>query len=217
MSLELTIHDDFSTIIDGAEPISLKRRGSADTVAVPKAWRYSSQTQEAQAGISGVVRNDAVWQFAWDEAVDRPRVGDSLIDATNECWTILAVVERGHKSRLQCITRNLRLVYELDDRIEIQQAVWEDSGSGPEVVGWTSLRTAVPARIQPDHTTIDNAADPPTSSATYRVMLADNTPLDHNHRLVDPDGAIYQVLEYSQAERIDTLPIATVVKQANAS
>ena len=96
--------------------------------------------------------------------------------------------------------------------MEIQQAIWEDGGSGPEIVGWTTLRTAVPARIQPDHTTIDNAAAPPSSSATYRVLLADDTPLDHNHRLVGPDGMIYQVLEYGQAERIDMLPLATVKK-----
>jgi hypothetical protein len=209
MSLELTIHDDFSTILDGVEAISLQRHGSADTVAVPKAWRYSAETAEAQAGFSGVVRSDVVWQFVWDEAVDRPRVGDSLVDATNECWTILAVVERGNKSRLQCITRNLRIVHQLDDRVEIQQAIWEDVGSGPEITGWTTLRTAVPARIQPDRTTVDHAADPPTSTATFRVLLADDTPLDHNHRLVGPDGTVYQVQEYSQAERIDALPMAT--------
>ena len=72
----------------------------------------------------------------------------------------------------------------------------------------------MPARIQPEQTTIDNTADPPTSTATYRVMLADDTPLDHNHRLVGPDGAIYQILEYTQAERIDTLPIAKVKRLA---
>ncbi len=216
MTIELDIHDDFSTILDGAEPISLQRHGSANTVAVLKAWRYSFETTEAQAGISGVVRNDVVWQFVWDEAVDRPRVGDSLIDAANECWTILAVVERGNKSRLQCVTRNLRLVHQLDDRIEIQQATWEDLGTGPEITGWTTLRTAVPARIQPDQTTVDNSADPPTSTTTYRVLLADNTPLDHNHRLVGPEGPIYQVQEYSQAERIDVLPVATVKKLTSA-
>jgi hypothetical protein len=212
MPIELNIHDDFSTVLDGTEAVSLKRHGSADTVAVPKAWRFSFETAEAQAGISGVVRGDVVWQFAWDDTVDRPRVGDSLIDAANECWTILAVVERGNRSRLQCNTRNLRIIHQLVDRIEIQQAIWEDLGSGPEITGWTTLRAAVPARIQPDQTTVDNTADPATSSATYRVLLADDTPLDHNHRLVGPEGAVYQVQEYSQAERIDALPMAMAMK-----
>jgi hypothetical protein len=216
MPIELNIHDDFSTILDGAEAISLKRHGSADTVAVPKAWRYSFETAEAQAGISGVVRNDVVWQFVWDEAADRPRVGDSLVDAANDCWTILAVVERGTNSRLQCTTRNLRIVHQLDDRIEIQQAIWEDLGSGPEITGWTTLRAAVPARIQPQQTTVDNSVDPPTSTATYRVLLNDDTPLDHNHRVVGPDGAIYQVQEYTQAERTDALPMATCKRLTGA-
>src|SRR3990172_7295877 len=155
MALEFNIGSDFSTILDGVEAITLKRRGSAATVAVPKAWRYSSETQEAEVGVAGVVRCDVVWQFEWDESADVPRVGDALIDAANECWTILAVVARGSRSRLQCITRNLRVVHQLDDRIEIQEAVWEESGSGPEIVGWRALRSTVSARIQPNRTTVD--------------------------------------------------------------
>ena len=47
-------------------------------------------------------------------------------------------------------------------------------------------------------------------------MLADDTPLDHNHRLVGSDGEIYQLLEYTQAERFDTLPVATVKQLPSA-
>lgn len=217
MPFDLNIQNDFTTILDGVEPITLQRRGSADTVAVPKAWRYSSRTQQAEPGMPGVAQSDVVWQIGWEEAVDPPRIGDSIIDGADECWTILSIEVRGAGSRLQCDTRNLRIVHQLDDRLEIQQALWEDGGSGPEIVGWTTLRTAVPARIQPERTTIDNAADPPTSTATYRVMLADDSALDHNHRLIDPDGSIYELIEYTQAERIDSLPVATVVKQPIAS
>jgi hypothetical protein len=212
MAIELNIQGDFATILDGVEAVTLKRRRSAETIAVPKAWRYSSLTQQAEPGMPGVAQSDVVWQFGWEESVDKPRVGDSVIDAANECWTILSIEVRGNNSRLRCVTRNLRIVNQLDDRIEIQQAVWEEGGSGPEIVGWTTLRAAVPARIQPDRTTIDNAANPPTSTATYRIMLADDTALDHNHRLVGPDGSVYQLVEYTQAERIDTLPVAKVVK-----
>jgi len=212
MTVELHITDDFGTILDGTEAVTLKRRASATTVAVDKAWRYSSQTEQAEPGMPGVARCDVVWQFGWPAATDLPRIGDSIIDAANDCWTILSIEERGAKTRLRCVARNLQIVHQLVDRIEIQAAVWEDSGSGPEIVGWTTFRTAVPARIQPTKTTIDDVADPPTSAATYRVMLADDTPLDHNHRLVDSDGAVYGLTEYAQADRIDTLPVATVRK-----
>lgn len=210
MSVDLDTAGDFDAIIDTAESVTLKRRASAATIAVPKAWRYSSLTQQAEPAMPGVARWDVVWQFSWNSGVDPPRIGDTLFDAANDCWTILSIEERGAKSRLRCVTRNLRIVYELVDRIEIQAAIWEDSGSGPEIVGWTTLRAAVPARIQPDQTSIDHTTDPPTSTSMYRVMLADDTPLDHNHRLVDADGQIYQLIEYSQAERFDTLPVAKV-------
>lgn len=206
MAIDLNIAGDFDSILDTAEAATLKRRGSATTVALAKAWRYGSLTQEAQAGVAGVARHDVTWQFAWPDAVDLPRIGDAILDAAGECWTILSVEVRGAGSRLRCIARNLRIMHALDDRIEIQQALWDEG----EIVGWQTLRAAVPARIQPEQVTIDHTGDAPTLTATYRVLLADDTPLDHNRRLVGPDGAIYQILEYNQAERIDVLPLARV-------
>jgi hypothetical protein len=216
MSVDLDTAGDFDAIIDTAEAITLKRRASATTIAVPKAWRFSSLTQQAEPAMPGVAQWDVVWQFSWNDGVDAPRIGDTLIDAANDCWTILSIEDRGARTRLRCNARNLRIIYELLDRIEIQAAIWEDSGSGPEIVGWTTLRAAVPARIQPDQTSIDHTTDPPTSTSMYRVMLADDTPLDHNHRLVAPNGTIYELVGYSQAERIDKLPVATVKRLANS-
>lgn len=215
MAIDLNVAGDFDAIVDTSEPATLKRRGSATTIALAKAWRYASITQEAQSGVSVVARDDVTWQFAWPEAVDLPRIGDAIIDAAGECWTILSVEVRGARSRLRCVARNLRIVHALDDRIEIQQAVWEDGESGPEIVGWQTLRAAVPARIQPEQVTIDHTGNAPTSTSTYRVLLADDTPLDHNHRLVGPDGAIYQIREYSQADRIDVLPIVVVALETS--
>jgi hypothetical protein len=163
----------------------------------------------------GVAQSDVVWQFHWGPGFDLPRIGDTIIDAANDCWTILSIEERVANTRLRCVTRNLQIVHQLLDRVDIQIAIWEDSGGGPEIVGWTVLRSAVPARIQPIQTTIDNAVDPPTSAATFRIMLADDIPLDHNHRLVGSDGTTFQLLDYSKAERIDTLPVATVKKLAS--
>lgn len=215
MPIELNIADDFATIIDGAEAVTLKRRGSAMTIAVPKAWRYSSIRQAAEPGVAAAVQSDVVWQFGWSDSVEKPRVGDLLIDAAHECWTILSVEIRGNNSRLRCLTRNLRIAHELNNRVEIQQASWEDGESGPEIVGWTTLSTAVPAHIQPERTIVDDSADPSTSTSTYRVLLEDDTPLDHNHRIVDAEGRAYRVLEYLQAERIDALPTAQVKLMSN--
>lgn len=216
MPVELHVADDFDAIIDLFEAVTLKRRGSATTSAIPKAWRYSSLTRQAEPGLAGVAQDDVVWQFHWGPGIDPPRIGDSLIDAANNCWTILSVEARGANTRLQCVARNLQIVHQLVDRVEIQAAVWEDSGGGPEIVGWMVLRSVVPARIQPSQTSIDNTVDPPTSIATFRIVLADDTPLDHNHRILGADGTVYQLLTYSDADRIDTLPVATVKRLVTA-
>jgi hypothetical protein len=217
MAVELSMQGDFAAIVDGWKPVTLQRCQSAETVAVAKALRSSSKTDEADAASGHVARHDVVWQFAWDEASDLPRLGDQIIDADGGCWTILSVESCRGGTRLRCQTRNLHLVYELVDRVDVQQAVWDDPGTGPEIVGWTTIRSAVPARIQPYRVTVDDESTPASSTAVYRVILGEQIELDHNHRLVDPQGGVYRVVEYSQAQRIDVLPVATVVKQAAGS
>jgi hypothetical protein len=142
-------------------------------------------------------------------------IGDAILDQSGACWTILSVSQRSAKTRLRCQSRNLHVAHGLTNRVDVQQAIWDDLGSGPEIVGWSILRTAVPARIQPLQSNIDATADPPTSTATCQIVLGEELPLDHNHRIVGPDGAVYQLVEYSQADRIDVLPIVTAVKLVN--
>jgi hypothetical protein len=210
MSVELNVHDDFSTILDGAEAVTVKRRDTADTISVPNAWRFSSDVAEATAGVQDVARSDVVWQFVWNDAVDRPRIGDYILDAANNSWTILSVSELGAKTRLRCTARNLFFVHALVDKVTIQQATVDGSGA---ITGWTDLATNVPARIQPDRNVVVLKKDePPTTDEFYRVVLGVQTPLTHLNRIVGPDSSTYELIEYTQSERIDVLPVAQVKK-----
>jgi len=210
MSVELNVRDDFATILDGAEAITIKRRDTSDTIAVSKAWRFSSDTAEAISGVQDVARSDVVWQFAWNDAVERPRVGDYILDAASNTWTILSLSELGAKTRLRCVTRNLFFVHALVDLVTIQQATLDGSGV---IVGWTTLETNVPARIQPDRNVLVLKKDePPTTDEFYRVVLGVQMPLTHLNRIVGPDSSTYDFVEYIQAERIDTLPVVQVKK-----
>jgi len=216
MPIDLNVRNDFAAIIDGGEPITLRRRANAETIAVAKAWRYASHTDEAEPANGRVARHDVEWQFAWDDAHDLPRLGDVLIDASDRCWTILAVDELGAKTRLRCTTRNLRLVVQLEDRVDVQRAIWGEVGGQPAIVGWQTIRAALPARIQPERLTVDNDVTPANSVATYRILLGEQLTLDADCRFVDPRGGVYQLVEYIQADRIDALPVAVVIQQAAA-
>ncbi len=224
MAIELDSTGDFAAVVDGWEPVTLQRRESAETVAVARALRFSTRTEEADAAGGHVASQDVVWQFEWPSSDGLPRLGDAIVDAGGDCWTILAVKRRGGGSRVECQSRNLHLVYELTDRVDVQQAVWDESGDVAEIVGWTTLWTSLPARIQPYRTTVDagrpaeegeegDLGEPPSSVAQYHVILGQQIELDHNHRLVDPRGVVYRVVQFAQAERIDVLPIATVERE----
>jgi hypothetical protein len=213
MPLQLNIQSDFAAILDGGEPITLLRKDSAATVAVAKAWRFSSHTSEAEPAGGHVAQTDVIWQFAWDEANGPPRLGDAIVDGAGECHTILAVDGLGAKTRIRCATRNLRLVYELTDRVTIERAVREDGEGGPEVVGWETLRALVPARIQPLRLEVDDPASPAAATATFRIILGERLDLPPDTRFVDSQGNIYALVEFTQAERIDALPAAVAVKQ----
>jgi hypothetical protein len=215
MGLEFDVQGDFATIIDGAEPITLKRRDSPVTIAIAKAWRHSSRTSEAEPSEGHAAQSDVVWQFPWTSGTDLPRLGDTLNDAAGNCFTILSIERLPAGTRLRCVTRNLSLVYQLNDRVDVQRAMWEDSGGGPEIVGWTTIRAAVAARIQPLRLEVDHTTTPPVATATYRILLGEQLELTADMRFVDPQGNAYQLMEVTQAERIDALPVATAVRLAS--
>jgi len=217
MTLQLNTLGDFAAVVDGAEEITLKRRDRATTIAVPIAWRSSSRTLEAEPTDGHVARADIVWHFPWGHESGPPRLGDMLIDATDECFTILSVDRYVITGRVRCEARNLRIVYQLNDRVDVQVATIEDLGDGPEIVGWTTIRAALPARVQPDRIEVDNTTTPATAVTYYRIILGEQFALEANTRFVSPQGDVYQLVECTQAERIDALPVARAVSVPGVS
>src|SRR6476661_6561853 len=104
MTIELNVAADFATILDGVEPLTLKRRDGPTTVAIAAAWRFLSHTSEAEPTGGHVAQRDVVWQFPWNAANDLPRLGDTLIDAAGSCFTILSIDELPAATRLRCTT-----------------------------------------------------------------------------------------------------------------
>lgn len=213
MAMVFDATGDFSAIVDAAEPLTLLRRGSSVEVAIAGAWRFADRRSEAEPTGGYVISADVTFQFEWPASTTLPQLGDQLRDAAEECYTVLVVERLQGGTRIRCGARSLRIASGLDSLIDVEQAVWADLGSGLEITGWATVRSAVHARIQPDETTIDETADPITSTAIYRVTLDDDSPLDHNHRIVAGDGAVYRMLSYTAAERMDVLPVAVVRRE----
>ncbi|QDU54328.1 hypothetical protein [Aeoliella mucimassa] len=207
MAITWNMAGDFSTVLDASEPLTLVRRGGAPRATIDKAWRVVDRRAEAEPTDGRVLQADVEWQFEWPDHVQLPQLGDRLIDAAGEHYTLLAIHRLRGNTRLKVESRNLRVAHRLDCLMDIEQAEWD----AETLVGWTTYRPAIRACVQPSETTVDDSS---SSTTRYRVLLEDpELQLDHNHRLVDSDGAVYRLVSFTNAKRIDALPVAVVERE----
>jgi hypothetical protein len=205
--MELDVASDLSVIVDGTEAVTLRRRGSIATIAVSAAWRANAQDREAEPSGGVVVQADAEWQLQLAGS-ERPQVGDVVIDGAGRHWTVLVVEHLPRLSRWKCKARELRIAYGCGERVDVERPVWSE-GETPEIVGWTYLTTALPVRIQPVEFSLDAENNP---QAVFRVIVGEPLDLAPHDRLTAGDGTTYSVRSFEQAERIDALPVAVVVR-----
>lgn len=201
----MNIADDFRTIVDNLASVTLVRAAGTQVV-VPGARRISARTTDWDQTGGGVIRRDTVWDLPWPDSESPPEIGDQIDAADAESGVVFAIEQRQPGRRFRCAARTLEIHPQRGERVQIQQAVWEDLGSGPEITGWTTLLADVLVCVQPAAIEVDREGDSPTSTRRYRLFLDINLALDHNHRIQDADGTRYQVERFTNAERIDTLP-----------
>jgi hypothetical protein len=212
MSVQLDPSEDFAQWADALENVTLRRRDSGETVAIAVALRRDIVAREAEpsGGVAG--QTDAVWHLQPPASESPPELGDVVIDARDHHWTIQQTEELPLLGRWKCSARELRVAFGCVDRVDVQRADWDDLGNGPEIVGWDYVYTALPVRIQSDETVVSNTTVAPTSTLRFTIILGEAFPLQSDDRFVATDGAIYRLESIEQADRIDVLPIARVVR-----
>ncbi|MDZ4659299.1 MAG: hypothetical protein SH868_17130 [Bythopirellula sp.] len=199
----MEIATDFAQVVDGLEEVTLRRRDGMTSIAVIAARRQGVQQREAEPSGGAVTEANAEWHLALAENL-APRVGDVVVDAQGGRWTILVAEELPQLGRWKCVTRELRIAYGCGERIDIERPIWS-TGETPEIVGYVYVATALPVRIQP--VTVSSY-----DQATFRIILGESLALEPGDRFVAGDGTIYTLQSYEQAERIDVLPVAMVVR-----
>jgi hypothetical protein len=212
MSIELDPSDEFAQWADGLENVTLRRREHGETIQIATALRRDVVTQEAEPSGGAAILSDAVWHLQMPEAELPPQLGDVVIDAGDLHWTIQQTEQLPLLGRWKCTARELRVALGCDDHVDVQRAEWDDLGSGPEIVGWDFVYTALPVRIQPDETLVSDTTTTPTSTQRFKIVLGEPFPLQPDDRFIAPDGAIYRLESIEQTDRIDMLPIARVVR-----
>ncbi len=210
---KLDLTNDFQLLDDDTEAVTLCRRNSNNELFVEIAKRQQVTTQQANSGEGHAIQADAVWhlQLPLDEQV--PQIGDVILDQQKNRWTILQSQSLFALGRCKCTTRELRLAYGCHQLVDAIRPVWDDLGSGPEVVEWTAVCDALPVSIRLDEMIADWSTTPPTKQLIYEFVLSEMVPLEPDDRLIDEHGNSYRLQSLTQAARIDRLPIAEAIRE----
>lgn len=212
--------NDLAAIADGAETVTLLRRGSesGDTGSViAHALRRAMTAGEAAIVNRGDIHKqvasggqhmavDLVWHLPMAELTDAPALGDWILDSAGHRWTILEVKRTTLSGRWRCAARNVAIAYRLDDTISVLKRS-EFGSCGPSEPVWRTWRTGIRARVQPIDSKIVSTADVPYTVHRYRVFVEEELVLDHTCCLRGPDGILYNVTAAIGADRIGELQV----------
>jgi hypothetical protein len=211
MSLNFDPTYDLSAIVDGAETVTLLRRGSTigeagDVVAgaVRRAISAaeativnSSDVRKSVAGDGQHMALSVVWHLPTVDLSLGPRLGDVILDGQNQRWVVLEVKRTTLGARWRCETKNVVIAYGLDDTISVLKTA--------DGAAWRVWQTGVRARIQPVKTEITTTDGVSTTTNHSRIFVEENLELTHNCRIRGPDGTIYTIVSSVGAERIGEL------------
>jgi head-tail adaptor len=209
MSTSFDPSADLADIVDGLEPITLRRRGSSAT-EVAHALRRQVATRLAAINSGRMSGADVRWYVPRAECPAAPHPGDAIVDAGGNRWTVLDVNQTTLCARWECTCRDLAAAYRLHDTITVEQAETTAGPDGGSVTLWRTWQTGIRARIQPLATVVNAAADPPTAVKTSRIYLAEELPLDQRYRIRAADGTLYGVTGYTAAATPGNLPVVDV-------
>ncbi|MEM8944134.1 MAG: hypothetical protein AAGD11_03045 [Planctomycetota bacterium] len=210
---DTNFEQDFELMADDLESVTLSYANSIEQYFVEKASRRHTVAQEFGTSGEAVVQADAVWHLQLPASAIQPRIGDVIVDQQKNRWTILRTEWLKALGRCRCTTRELRLAHGCHQLVDVRRPIWDDIGSGPEIIGWQAVCAALPASIRLDEMTLDTSTNPPTRQMRYEIVLGEWAELLPDDRIVDANGQSYQLQTLKQAPRIDALPVVVALRE----
>jgi hypothetical protein len=205
MPLQFDPSDDLAGVADGLSPVTVTRPGSSAATEVAHALRCAITAREAERAEGQYTASDVAWHLPATELPAAPRLGDVIVDAEGQRWTVLSVQRTTMERRWRCVCRNLAVACGLDQYVDVLKASYTKDSSGAEHPTWRTWRTGLRARIQPVEVLVKDEHDRQVTAAAFRVFVAEEVSVDHTCRIRGPDGTVYQVTGCRKAGRIDAL------------
>lgn len=196
---------DFAQVADALEPVTLRRSDGSGASSLAGALRRAVTTREAAASDGKYTSSDVRWHLPADELSAPPRLGDQIVDASGESWTILETQLATCGSRWQCTTRNLALAGGLNTYITILREVAAKGPSGAVEATWAPVANLVRARIQELSAVRNEQHGRQSGTVRAKIYLAEQILVDNGNRVQAADGTVYEVTGYELADSISSL------------
>lgn len=201
---------------DGTEEIlyeSVRKDYAPDVDTIAGALRRAVRTSEGFASRGVYTATDLNWCLPEVAFVEKkPKPADVVVDIDGNRYTVLDADFNTLRSWWLCRTRNLTIANDLQDIISIETPVLSRDAALGLVYDWSIRYTGIKCRFQP---ITDDAAAERLVSATarmFRVIVDRQLQVtnDVGFDRINKDGVIYEILGYSNPERLDELPVLTV-------
>ena len=204
MSVEFDPSTDFEDITDGLQAVTLNRRGSSSNVAVAKALQRAVTTSEVAASDGQYTQGDVRWHLPIAEVADAPKIGDSIVDAAEDYWEVMTVQLATLSKRWLCVSRNVIVMYGLDDRVTIEVAAFSKGTGGAAERSWSTYKQV---RANIIETTADTEVREGASRTAkqYDIVIVTDIAIGHQHRIKDEKGKLYTIVGTTGQDEVGAL------------
>ena len=173
---------------------------------VTTAVQFPLAEKEAVASGGAYVSFTKLWDIANSQLMGtEPKLGDVIIDAAAIQWTVQAISYSAATKAwlLNCV--NLRLAANLSDVLTVEAPINLQDSSLSRIPVWTIKRTGVAARFQEvSGGTVDERGRR-VQELRYAIICSARVAVNHEDRLLDAAGNIYQYDGHESADRLDLL------------
>lgn len=204
MSFDLDIAGDFAEVVDGLRSVGLRNRAGT-LLGLDNVLRRAVRTREAAASNGRYTASDTVFHCPITDQSKQVRPGWKIVD-DDGLWTVLECGTETLRNRNRFICRNLALVFDLVDAVNLQLATWAKNDSGVQVATWATAQESIPCRItiqSAENETEHGLRNQPRQAT---IQLEAVNLVTESHRFVRvSDGTVFNIVGWSDAESIDKL------------
>ncbi len=212
----LDLTSDFVEVIDDPETVMLSRVGTPGEQTITGALRRKAESQSLVGGQARVLQGDVTWHLPCQQFTQPPRVGDQIVDAANQHWTILQLQFSAITGRWQCHARNVTIAAGLDQLVDLHRAVWSRDQHGAPISSFRLHTAGLPAHVQLLGGSLALVGDRRDLRQRFRILLAQPIDVEVDDRVLDAHGCIYCVTAVAPPDRL-AAPLVLQAEPVSAS